>query len=78
MSDLTLSAQADKDSIQKILTGTEAQIKYYSKNHSLFTTAAMNSITYHLEILKSVSAYKYEAKSYYRKVKHLDSCFTVL
>ncbi len=77
-SSISLSAQISNDSIQKILTGTEAQINYYTKNPKLLNSLALASITFHIEILKSVYAYKYENRSYFKKVKYLDSCFTLL
>jgi hypothetical protein len=75
---LSLSAQVSNDSLQKILVGTEAQVKYYSKNPKLFTPVALSSISFHLEILKSVNTYQDKSRPYFKKVRTIDSCFNLL
>ena len=75
---LSLSAQVSNDSLQKILVGTEAQVKYYSKNPKLFTPVALASISFHLEILKSVNTYQDKSRPYFKKVRTIDSCFNLL
>lgn len=74
----SISAQINNDSLQKLLIGTEAQIKYYSKNQKYFTSFALASITTHLEILKSINLYHDKDRAYFKKVRVLDSCFTLL
>ena len=74
----SLSAQISNDSLHKILNGTSAQISYYTKTPKLFNSLALSSITFHLEILKSVYAYKYENNAYHKKVRNLDSSLMVL
>lgn len=72
------SAQISNDSVQKILIGTEAQVKYYSKNPKLFTPIALASIAYHVEILKSIPIYQDKRINYFKKVNSIDSSFTLL
>ena len=75
---LPLYAQLSSDSIQKLVTGTEAQIKYYSKNPHQFSPLAMASISFHIELLKSVNRFQDKSREYAKKVRRLDSCFTIL
>lgn len=74
----SIFAQINNDSLQKLLKGTEAQIKYYSKNQKYFTSSALASITTHLETLKSINLYHDKDRAYFKKVRVLDSCFTLL
>jgi hypothetical protein len=75
----TLSyAQISNDSLQKLLIGTEAQIKFYSKNPKLFTPTALASIGFHIDILKSINVYQDKSRPYFKKVKTIDSSFTLL
>ncbi len=71
-------AQLSSDSVQKLVAGTEAQIKYYSKNPTQFTPLAMASISFHLELLKSVNRFQDKSREYAKKVRRLDSCFAIL
>lgn len=75
---LSLYAQISNDSVQKLLIGTEAQIKYYSKNPKLFTPATLASISLHIDILKSINIYQDKSRPYFKKVKTIDSSFNLL